>query len=949
MRTLTEFNRTRVGLMGALVTVLVVGVGQSFTSVPMLFATPTYYAQFTDAGGINVGDKVQIAGVNVGLVSSLVIRGDRVLVGFSMPGKTIGAQSRSAIRTDTFLGRKNMAIQPRGADPLPPHGIIPSGQTTTPYQIYDAFVDVTKAATDWNIDVVKRSLNVLSETFDQTAPHLKAALDGVARFSGTIGNRDEQIKQLLTNADKITRVLGDRSGQVDALLVNANTLLAAFRQRSQALSALLSNVSAVSTQVSGFIKENPDAHQVLRQLGTVSDELVKRKKELSDVLVLVSRYTASLTEAVASGPFFKAIVANLLPYQVLQPWVDAAFKKRGIDPENFWRSAGLPAFRWPDPNGTRLPNGAPPAPPVAEGTPDHPGPAGRRVRTRRTPTARRGREIRCRARFPVRGRSARSPTASRPRWMSRRRRRRRTGRRRRPPDVPGTPVPLTGAPRRGRAPRTRPTRQGGAPDEHHLRHPKPAAAQGVRPGAGDRGAGGGLRLHRGRRRRPAVPQAHHDHGRGLLLRDAGAVSRRPGADHGRAGGFDRQDRAGRRQDASHVALQQQIPCPGERDRVDPQPQPGGLAHHPAVAALHRRAGAARRRRHPDRAHPGARRVGPAAGLHQRHPAPARPHPPAAGGAVRRHHRIGRRQSVRQGQTGQRDPEQPVAGADRAQRGPRRFRRHHQEPGPVRHRAVPAQATVRRAQRQPGPVHRLVHPIRPPGERHHRPSRPGAGRGPKVRERQRIRTDPRRRQPRRRDHHDPATRAARRPGNRAARAAHLRRQLQQPLPAGAQFAGRPVRVPQLRQPDPLPVQRHSGRQPAGLPGLGRTVRTVSGPGSRRHQVQLPTGRPEPVQLGGHAAQGGGLLRGATAPAARIQGHHRPGHLRPRHPVLPRQPRAGVGGRAGNAGHRRPAVHRRHAHPRIAGRAHGWPGRRAAAAGGGSPSRGGARWWSRWRRC
>lgn len=376
MRTLTEFNRTRVGLMGTLVTLLVVGVGQSFTSVPMLFATPTYYAQFADTGGINVGDKVEIAGVNVGLVHSLVIRGDRVLVGFSMPGKTIGTQSRAAIRTDTFLGRKNMAIQPRGPDPLRPNGIIPSAQTTTPYQIYDAFVDVTKAATDWNIDVVKRSLNVLSETFDQTAPHLKAALDGVAKFSGTIGHRDDQIKQLLSNAGKITRILGDRGPQVDGLLVDADTLLGAFRQRSQALSVLLSNVSAVSTQVSAFIKENPNAHYVLQELGTVSDELVKRKKELSDVLVLVSRYTASLTEAVASGPFFKAIVANLLPYQVLQPWVDAAFKKRGIDPENFWRSAGLPAFRWPDPNGTRLPNGAPPpGPRVLEGTPDHPGPA----------------------------------------------------------------------------------------------------------------------------------------------------------------------------------------------------------------------------------------------------------------------------------------------------------------------------------------------------------------------------------------------------------------------------------------------------------------------------------------------------------------------------------------------------------------------------------------------
>ena len=376
MRTLTEFNRGRVGLMGAVVTLLVIGVGQSFTSVPMLFATPTYYAQFADAGGISPGDKVEIAGVNVGLVRSLEIRGDKVLIGFSLAGRTIGTRSRAAIRTDTILGRKNMAIEPRGSEPLQPNSVLPSGQTTTPYQIYDAFVDVTKAATDWNIDVVKRSLSVLSETFDQTAPHLSAALDGVAKFSDTVGKRDDQIKQLLANAGKVAGVLGERSPQVNGLLVNAKTLLGAFRERSQALSILLSNVSAVSTEVSGLIRENPNLNHLLQQLSTVSDELVKRKKELSDVLVLLSRYTASLAEAVGSGPYFKAIVANLLPYQILQPWVDAAFKKRGIDPENFWRSAGLPAFRWPDPNGTRFPNGAPPpAPPTLEGTPDHPGPA----------------------------------------------------------------------------------------------------------------------------------------------------------------------------------------------------------------------------------------------------------------------------------------------------------------------------------------------------------------------------------------------------------------------------------------------------------------------------------------------------------------------------------------------------------------------------------------------
>jgi phospholipid/cholesterol/gamma-HCH transport system substrate-binding protein len=376
MRTLTEFNRGRVGLMGVVVTLLAVGVGQSFTSVPMLFATPTYYAEFADAGGINTGDKVEIAGVEVGLVRSLAIRGNKVAIGFSLAGKTIGTQSSVAIRTDTILGRKNMQIEPRGSEPLRPNGFLPSAQTTTPYQVYDAFVDATKAATGWDIEATKRSLRVLSETFDQTAPHLSAALDGVKAFSDTIGQRGEQLKQLLANANKIARVLGDRSQQVNGLLVNADTLLAAFKQRSQALSILVSNVSDVSAQVAGLIKENPNLNHLLQQLSTVSDELVKRKKDLADVLVLLSRYTAALTEAVGSGPYFKTIVANLLPYQMLQPWVDAAFKKRGIDPENFWRSAGLPEFRWPDPNGTRFPNGAPPpAPPVLEGTPEHPGPA----------------------------------------------------------------------------------------------------------------------------------------------------------------------------------------------------------------------------------------------------------------------------------------------------------------------------------------------------------------------------------------------------------------------------------------------------------------------------------------------------------------------------------------------------------------------------------------------
>src|ERR1700704_5772223 len=107
MRTLEGSDRIRNGMIGIIILVIVIGVGQSFASVPMLFATPTYYAQFSDTGGINKGDKVRIAGVDVGKVRSMEIDGDKVVIGFGLDGTQIGKGTRASIRTDTILGRRD--------------------------------------------------------------------------------------------------------------------------------------------------------------------------------------------------------------------------------------------------------------------------------------------------------------------------------------------------------------------------------------------------------------------------------------------------------------------------------------------------------------------------------------------------------------------------------------------------------------------------------------------------------------------------------------------------------------------------------------------------------------------------------------------------------------------------------------------------------------------------
>jgi phospholipid/cholesterol/gamma-HCH transport system substrate-binding protein len=376
MRVLEPETRVRTGIIAIVLAVLATAVGQTFTSVPMLVAQPRYYAEFTDASALHAGDKVRITGIDVGTVQELKITTGHIVVQFAMGDNVIGTQSRLSIRTDTILGKKILEIEPKGSQPLQPGGRLPLSQTTTPYQIYDAFQDATKAAAGWDVNTIKQSLHVLSQTVDQTYPHLSAALDGVQRFADTVGKRDERIQHLLGETSKVAGVLGIHGEQLNRLLLNAQTLLSAINQRSRAVDALVGNVAAVAAQLQGLINDNPNLNTVLTQVNTISDVLVKRKDDLTHTVRELGQFVASLSEIASSGPFVKAAIMNLLPYQLLQPWVDAAFKKRGIDPENFWRSAALPAFKWPDPNGTRLPNGAPPpAPNALEGAASHPQPA----------------------------------------------------------------------------------------------------------------------------------------------------------------------------------------------------------------------------------------------------------------------------------------------------------------------------------------------------------------------------------------------------------------------------------------------------------------------------------------------------------------------------------------------------------------------------------------------
>jgi phospholipid/cholesterol/gamma-HCH transport system substrate-binding protein len=332
MKSFEERNLLTIGAIGVGALAAVVLASFNYHKLPVFNHNKNYSAYFAEAGGLFSGAAVQVSGFQVGQVDSISLDGPRVLVKFTVDDQVrIGDHTEATIKTKSVLGAKVLNLTPRGEGTQT--GTIPLDRTTSPYQLPDALGDLSATISGLNTDQLSHSLMVLTDTFKDTPPDLKAAVNGVARFSHSLDQRDAQLRNLLASAEKTTAVVAQRSDEIVKLLANTNALLGQLRSQSSALDEISGNISALTRQLKATIAENRSTLKpALDKLNGVLAIVDNRKAKVQDAIKRLNAYGMSLGESVSAGPFFKAYIANLLPGQFIQPYVDAAFSDLGLDP-----------------------------------------------------------------------------------------------------------------------------------------------------------------------------------------------------------------------------------------------------------------------------------------------------------------------------------------------------------------------------------------------------------------------------------------------------------------------------------------------------------------------------------------------------------------------------------------------------------------------------------------
>jgi phospholipid/cholesterol/gamma-HCH transport system substrate-binding protein len=307
-------NPAIVGVIGLLVVAAIAWAGFNANSLPLIGGGTGYTAYFTEAAGLVPGNEVRVAGVTVGKVTGVSLAGDQVKVTFEVKNTWVGDASTVAIDIKTVLGSKYLALDPLGPAAQDPSAPIPVSRTTSPYDVTQAFQQLSVVFQQINSASVAKALDDIATTFANTPPEVHQALTGLSSLSEAIAAQDDQLATLLQGSDKVTGTLAGEDNEFQTLINDGNLLLAELEQQQQAIGSLLTGTEALATQLSGLVRDdNAELGPLLAKLGQVTGVLEQNQANLNRALQLAGPYTRLTGNVLGSGSWFDAYLCGLIP------------------------------------------------------------------------------------------------------------------------------------------------------------------------------------------------------------------------------------------------------------------------------------------------------------------------------------------------------------------------------------------------------------------------------------------------------------------------------------------------------------------------------------------------------------------------------------------------------------------------------------------------------------
>jgi phospholipid/cholesterol/gamma-HCH transport system substrate-binding protein len=222
-------------------------------------AEKTYKAEFTTVSGLENGNFVRIAGVEVGKVKTISVTPDAIaVVEFSTDDTVVLTEgTRALIRYDNLIGGRYLELQ-EGAGAvkrLEPGKTIPVDRTEPALDLdalIGGFRPLFRALDPEQVNALSGQL---IQAFQGQGATISSFLAQTASFTSTLADRDELIGQVIVNLNGVLGSLGGQSEQLDSAVGSLSELVEGLQARKAEFAQGLTNISVSGATLADLIAD----------------------------------------------------------------------------------------------------------------------------------------------------------------------------------------------------------------------------------------------------------------------------------------------------------------------------------------------------------------------------------------------------------------------------------------------------------------------------------------------------------------------------------------------------------------------------------------------------------------------------------------------------------------------------------------------------------------------
>jgi phospholipid/cholesterol/gamma-HCH transport system substrate-binding protein len=288
--------------------VLLVALAAHVGNITLFSSRHTVYAQLADVTGLTTGTPVDVAGVQVGQVSSIAVQRGHALVGLSIDNDVALRKGTDVgLRWKNVIGQKDIYLYPSSAGPL-----LRPGQT----------IPLTHDVTDASVNAFLNSLGPLLQAINPREANafvvnVSGALNGDtaeidqlinngARISSTVGALDVQVGRVIDSLDQVLTAIAQRSGDVGTLVANLDTVARSLASRNTLLDTLVGNLSTVAGDMASLIGQNRSTlSSTIADLNTAVTTIDAHQAQLAKSLTTLGSGLAPYVEISSYGQWFQ--------------------------------------------------------------------------------------------------------------------------------------------------------------------------------------------------------------------------------------------------------------------------------------------------------------------------------------------------------------------------------------------------------------------------------------------------------------------------------------------------------------------------------------------------------------------------------------------------------------------------------------------------------------------